>query len=448
MDSMQKEGVSIRKSLLKRKSRRPNYWVYQILVRLVVKRVLMRKLGVRFIYRTDIRTAKGPFVIVSNHASRLDYIYVSTAFLPHPLNYVVGYNEFFRDHLKFIFKLMRVIPKKNFVADFHAIKSMRGVFEDGGALVVFPEGMSSISGANQPAAVASGKFLKQFGAPVYRVLIQGGYMTSPKFNLKDRPGRVDVTVDYLFHPDELKAMSGDEIQMRLDEAIMQDDYAWNKTVCAEYDGHGEMASGLHTLLYYCPRCGKEFAMRGEGDRIFCTACGNGATLDGGYNLLPFDADCVIPQTPRHWYDLQREHVRTWVGTPGWRLEEWVKIGVLPDDHWLTNQSTSTIVGEGRLCLDASGLHFSGTKDGDLFAFDIPPQKLPTYGMCTDVSRFYTFASGEFIEFYPEGETVAKWFLATEESHRLQGGTWKDFPDAYYTARDATYESGEDVARLP
>lgn len=448
MDSMLKEGVSIRKSLLKRKPRRPNYWVYQVLVRLIVKRVLMRKLGVRFIYRTAIRAVKGPFIIVSNHASRLDYIYVSTAFLPHPLNYVVGYNEFFRDHLKFIFRLMRVIPKKNFVADFHAIKSMRGIFEDGGALVIFPEGMSSISGANQPAAVASGKFLKQFGVPVYRVLIQGGYMTSPKFNLKDRPGRVDVTVDYLFHPDELKAMSGDEIQARLDEAITQDDYAWNKTACAEYDGHGEMAGGLHTLLYYCPRCNKEFAMTGEGDRIFCTACGNGAVLDRCYNLIPFDTDCVIPETPRHWYDLQREQVRAWIGTPGWRLEEQVKIGVLPDDNWLTEQSTSTIAGEGRLCLDATGLHFSGTKDGDPFTFDIPPQKLPTYGMCTDVSRFYTFASGEFIEFYPEGETVAKWFLATEENHRLQGGAWKDFPDTYYAARDTIYESGQDAAILP
>jgi hypothetical protein len=47
-------------------------------------------------------------------------------------------------------------------------------------------------------------------------------------------------------------------------------------------------------------------------------------------------------------------------------------------------------------------------------------------MCTDVSRFYTFFEGEFMEFYPEREIVEKFFLATEELHRLHNGKWKDF----------------------
>ena len=47
-------------------------------------------------------------------------------------------------------------------------------------------------------------------------------------------------------------------------------------------------------------------------------------------------------------------------------------------------------------------------------------------MCTDLSRFYTFVNGEFVEFYPEHRTVEKFFLATEELHRLNGGKWKDF----------------------
>ena len=49
--------------------------------------------------------------------------------------------------------------------------------------------------------------------------------------------------------------------------------------------------------------------------------------------------------------------------------------------------------------------------------------------CTDVSRFYTFYKGEFYEFYPQRPVVEKWFLATEELHRLMGGAWKDFDDA-------------------
>jgi hypothetical protein len=43
-----------------------------------------------------------------------------------------------------------------------------------------------------------------------------------------------------------------------------------------------------------------------------------------------------------------------------------------------------------------------------------------------LSRFYTFVKGEFVEFYPERRVVEKFFLATEELHRLNGGKWKDF----------------------
>jgi hypothetical protein len=31
-----------------------------------------------------------------------------------------------------------------------------------------------------------------------------------------------------------------------------------------------------------------------------------------------------------------------------------------------------------------------------------------------------------VEFYPENRVVEKFFLATEELHRLNGGKWKDF----------------------
>ena len=112
---------------------------------------------------------------------------------------------------------------------------------------------------------------------------------------------------------------------------------------------------------------------------------------------------------------------------GFELREHVKLGTLPTDGYLKDQATSVITGEGELRLDREGLHYEGTKDGAPFAFMIPSRQLPTYGMCTDVSRFYTFVDGEFCEFYPERESAELWMLATEELHRLNGGQWQDFP---------------------
>lgn len=47
-------------------------------------------------------------------------------------------------------------------------------------------------------------------------------------------------------------------------------------------------------------------------------------------------------------------------------------------------------------------------------------------MCVYLSRFYTFLNGKFVEFYPENRVTEKFFLATEEIHRINGGKWQDF----------------------
>ena len=41
-------------------------------------------------------------------------------------------------------------------------------------------------------------------------------------------------------------------------------------------------------------------------------------------------------------------------------------------------------------------------------------------------EFVVYVNGEFVEFYPEHNVVEKFFLATEEIHRLNGGRWQDF----------------------
>jgi 1-acyl-sn-glycerol-3-phosphate acyltransferase len=400
--------------------------VYNALA-LIIRVLFIKKLGVNFHYKIKLKDYKAPYIIVSNHASRLDYIYVSTAFAPYPLNYVAGFNEFFRSHLTFVFRLAQAIPKMNFVSDPYCIKEMHRVVRARGRLVFFPEGMSSISGANQPCAISSGKLLKYFKLPVLQVKIAGGYLTTTKYCMDERPGRVDVTVDSLFTPEDLEAMSANEIQLKLDEALTHDDYAWNKQARVAYDGKGRMAHNLHTLLYWCPKCGSEFTMRGEGNRIVCSHCGNGAELNEYYDLIPLDDTCVIPETPRVWFDMERKNVREWVAQSDFELRENVKLGVLPRDHYLQNQATSEIAGSGRILLNREGFHFAGERYGKPFAFSILPELLATYGMCTDVTRFYTFYNNEFLEFFPERESTIKLLLATEENHRRAGGAWKDFP---------------------
>ena len=170
-------------------------------------------------------------------------------------------------------------------------------------------------------------------------------------------------------------------------------------------------------------------MHGEGNTLVCSECGNGASVNAFYDLMPLDESSVIPESPREWFDMERARAAEAVRQPGFTLTEKVKLGMIPPYEYLKNQDTSEIVGEGTLTLDNTGITYRGTRRGEEVELHMPIAQLPTYGMCTDVSRFYTFFDGEFCEFFPEGRTVGKWLHCTEEMHRYMGGKWQNFPDA-------------------
>ena len=124
--------------------------------------------------------------------------------------------------------------------------------------------------------------------------------------------------------------------------------------------------------------------------------------------------------------MERENIKREIAQDGFELREKVQLGMLPKYELLKDLKTSEIVGEGEIVLNKDGFTYTGTKDGEPFTFRLKPCELPTYGMCTDLTRFYTFYKGEFVEFYPQTHCVEKWFLATEEIHRAAGGKWQDF----------------------
>ena len=390
----------------------------------VWKNFIAPKYNVEYIDHVGMSKVEGSYIFISNHASRLDYIFTGVPVYPKKMNYVAGYNEFYRLHLSMVFRLLHVIPKKNFIPDIYTIKQVSRVLKNGGRICIFPEGMSSISGANQPVAIGTGKMIKKFKLPVYYSVIRGGYLTSPKYNLRDRCGKVEVEINQLFTPEELDVLTPAEIEDKINKAIYHDDYAWNKVAQNHYDIGENGAENLEDLLFWCPKCGKQHVMTTEGNKIFCKECGNGATLLDTYEMVPFDDTCVIPETQTKWFDMERELIKKEVADENFRMDENVELGMLPDYKLLSPNDTSVIVGKGKLVLDRTGLTYTGTKNGEAFTFHIDSKQLPTYGMCTDVSRFYTFLDGEFVEFYPENRVVEKFFMATEEIHRLNGGQWQ------------------------
>jgi len=229
----------------------------------------------------------------------------------------------------------------------------------------------------------------------------------------------------MFNAQELQTMSVEQIEDRMNMLLAHDDYIWNSKEQVEYKGKGLMAKNLDTLLYMCPKCGEMHKMVTEGNIMKCEACGNSILIDEKYNIKPYDSNSVCPKLVTDWTLLERIKANEDVRKDGFSYSEHVRIGRLPKYKLLKHEDTSLIVGDGILTLDKEGLHFKGMENGTSLIFDVPISEVPTFGMCTDITRFYTFVDGQFIEFFPDSKDVLRWDHLVEEMHRFMGGKWQN-----------------------
>lgn len=370
-----------------------------------------------------------PVMIVVNHASRFDFAFVQSAMKKRRINFVAAEEEFHRTKFKTVFALAHNIPKKSFVPDTTAIRGMMHILRKtkNGCVAIFPCGLSTVGGAQQPSAVGTGKMLKHFGVHVLSVRIHGAYLVCPKFDTKDRYGKVEVELDELFTPEQLDKLSAEEIERKVDEAVYTDDYEWNATRQNSYNRKdGKFAENMEQILYKCPKCGAEMQMEGRGTTIKCKACGNGATLDGKYNLDPI-GDSVIPYNPREWYDWERREMRRTVQNPDFCLDEHATLCVQPKYGYVKNNLVAYPVGDGVIHVDHKGFSYKGTRDGKPFEVFIPRDLISTTIMNVDGSFFGTYASGEYLAFTPDSPSSVRWNMAIEELYRIHGGKWQNFP---------------------
>ena len=418
---------SLQNKLAKRKYKQTNRFVYCVLNKVIIKHILQPKFNPTYNIIDNINDCEGPCFLIYNHQSRLDYIWLSQAAYPRRLNFVVGYNEFFRSHLKTIFKIVHNIPKKNLNSDVASNRGMNQIIKSGGCVCISPEGMSSITGHSQPVACGTGKLFKHYQIPVYMLQIKGAFLTNTKVCLDERKGRIDTTLFKLFTPEQLKEMTPEEIENKCNEVFWQDDYEWNKKERIKYESNGRICTNLHDLCYRCPRCGKEFTMLGEKDIIKCTSCGNGAHMNDYYDFIPFDEQCIIPESPSKWVDQERKIVYHEIQNPDFEFIENVQLGKIPEDHYLKNMATSQICGQGKIIINHEGFFYKGSKDGEDFEFKIDYAHLPTLGMPIDVSFFSLYYEGKYYDIFPKRHVVGKVLLIVEEMHRLHVNHWKNFP---------------------
>lgn len=422
-----KEKMTLQQKLAKRQYKIPGRFLYSLYYFIMVK-LILPKYRPNITVKDNIGECSGPCFLIWNHLSRLDHVYVLAATYPRRVNIVAGYVEFFRSHLKTVFRLNRVLPKKIYSQDIPGVKAMLSIVKQGGCVAFSPEGMSSIYGQNQPIVPGTGRFLKHFGIPVYFLKLKGQYLTNTKHCLDVRPGRTEAELSLLLTAEQLKSMTAEEIDNCINEAFRHDDFAWSRELGLTWRSNGRICEKLDDICYRCPRCGAEFSMDAAGSHIRCRACGNGADMDDGYCFHPFDDTCRIPVSPPEWVAEERRQVIIDIRKDnGYCFSEECELGYIPPYRTIKHKRTTELCGGGKITFDHKGIHFKGEKCGEPFSFSVSYAAVYSLPIETDTSHFGIYVNEDYYEFYPKRPTVGKMLLITEEMHRLHVNQWKNFP---------------------
>ncbi len=319
------------------------------------------------------------------------------------------------------------MPKKQYINDLVSTKAILSIINQGGSVSFAPEGLASNDGMNKPIVPHTGNLLKKIGIPVYFVELRGQYLQNTKHCLDERYGETYAKISLMFSPEDLKTLSGDEIDVKINEAFRHDEYEWQKQKHIKWTTNGRMCHRLEDILYKCPKCGVEFEMEGKENQLICKACGNGLTMDEYYDFHKLNDDCVIYETPSKWVNQERiSIIREIRQNPEYSFTENVEIGVLPNDHFVKDHKTSEKVAKGILTIDHDGMRFKGENTSD-YDFSLSYKDLYTIITEIDSSYFNLYVNGEYHDVFPERKSTIKISMLVEEMHRLHVNTYKNFP---------------------
>ena len=372
--------------------KRPNGVIYFIVYILVFP---LLKLFFRLeVDRKNYDPPKGPFIVVSNHSTFMDFVVVMLSIYPRKLNAVGATKFFLYSPLNKLLPIMGVIPKNPFDPDIRAVIGIKNVLKCGGNVLLYPEGRCSTDGAYAGIHKATGKLIKKLSVPVVSCHIEGADICMPFWRKGIRFGRERVTIAGLFSEEDTKTLSVDEINSAIDARLSGLDTPPPAKPFRTY-GSRRLAEGMHNVLYWCPKCGREFMLVTERNTIRCTACGNAAVMDRTSRLISKPGG-VIPDSLHEWYREQARHEMRSISEEMPPIFEHVTVRMPVGGAGMG----VAYCGDGTMRLDSEGWHYSGELSGEQVDLFFPIDSVPAIPVDPN-DNFQMYAHGNFYMFSPE-----------------------------------------------
>ena len=428
----------LKDKLINRKIKKPNPVLMSI--GMWVVGIMNRMYKVDFSYDCDLESLKGqPTILLSSHASRLEFIYAIYGFGRKDINVVCGYQNILKKGLYRLFIAFGVISKYLYQPDFVCVKKMLRVIRNNGCIGLFPEGIQSTSGSTHPINPATAQFIKSSRANIVVCSSRGAYLATNRYSPDRKKGYIGLHYSLLFTPEQLEALSTEQIYELILQKISYNDFAFNKEARHKYVGKLPNASGIDNILYKCPDCKGERTLRVDGDTIACTSCGFAAQVNEYYDLVKQKGN-TIPEDIDAWFKWQRRCVAKEVKNDDFVMTLDGSLCMLKFDKLRKPPKDRETLSVGTAKLTNRGLCFEGTLDGKEVNFTFEAKSL--YSL--------TFSTQGYLEFYYNNDyymmipnekpkDLIKWTIAAEEIHNLYDERWRAACEDVYD-----YEKGEVV----
>jgi 1-acyl-sn-glycerol-3-phosphate acyltransferase len=415
--------MDLKSKLVKRKIKKPNPILASVVM--LFLGILNKRYKVKFNYDYDKKSLKGqPTILISSHASRLEFIYMMYGFGRKDINIVCGYQNIIKKGLYRILLSLGVISKYLYQPDIASVRQMLAVIRRNGAIGLFPEGIQSTSGSTHPINPATAQFIKYSKANIVVSTSKGAYLSTNRYSSDRKKGPINVDYSLVFTPETLSTLSEKEIYDLLLEKIRYNDFEFNKTARNKYVGKMPNAYGIDKILYKCPVCESEHSLQVDGDTVKCEKCGFSVRIDEYYDLTDATGkNC--PADIDKWYKWQRKCVSKEVQDDSFEMKLNGSLCTLKLDKLRKSPKDRKILSVGEARLTKKGLTFNGTLDGQAVNFEFDAKNV--YSLTCSTKGFLEFYNNnDYYMIIPDDKDrcLIKWTLASEEIHNLYDEKWR------------------------
>ena len=413
----------LKKKLIHRQIKKPNRPLMSVFMWILG--ILNRKYKVKFSYDYDPKSlGDGPTVLLSGHASRLEFIYTLYGFKRKDINMVCGYQNILKRGIYRIFLALGIISKYLYQPDITCVINIYKVLKRNGTVGIFPEGIQSTSGSTHPINPATAQLIKRSNANVVVSTSKGAYLATNRYSKDRKKGPIEIEYSMLFTPEMLEKLSEEEIYKKILEKISYNDFAYNKVARNKYVGKKSNAFGIDKILYKCPDCKQEHTLRVEHDTVVCDSCGFSVRVNEYYDLVDVEGR-LIPADIDEWYKWQRRCVAEQVKDDEFEMTLSGSLCELKTDKLRKPPKNRRVLSVGQARLTNRGLSFTGMLDGERVDFEFDAKTV--YSMTCSTKGFLEFYhKNDYYMIIPDtnDKCLIKWTLASEEIHNLYDEKWR------------------------